>query len=75
LMIRIEGHTDDIGSAKYNIDLSGKRAHAIKDYLVGKGIEPSRITTKGFGYSQPIADNDTPKGRALNRRAEIIPIK
>ena len=75
LNIRIEGHTDDVGSAKYNIDLSGKRAQAIKDYLVGKGIEQSRITTKGFGYSQPIADNDTPKGRSLNRRAEIIPVK
>ena len=75
LNIRIEGHTDDVGSAKYNIELSGKRAQAIKDYLVGKGIEQSRITTKGFGYSQPIADNDTPKGRSLNRRAEIIPVK
>ena len=75
LSIRIEGHTDDVGSAKYNIDLSSKRAQAIKDYLVGKGIEPSRITTKGLGYSNPIADNDTPKGRALNRRAEIIPVK
>ncbi|MBC8553648.1 MAG: OmpA family protein [Candidatus Brocadiales bacterium] len=75
LNIRIEGHTDDVGSAKYNIDLSGKRAKAIKDYLVVKGIEPSRITTKGLGYSQPIADNDTPKGRALNRRAEIIPVR
>ncbi len=75
LVIRIEGHTDDIGSAKYNIDLSGKRAHAIKDYLVGKGIEPSRITTRGLGYAQPIADNDTPEGRALNRRAEIIPVR
>jgi OOP family OmpA-OmpF porin len=75
LNIRIEGHTDDVGSAKYNIGLSGKRAQAIKDYLVGKGIEPSRITTKGLGYSQPIADNDTPKGRSLNRRAEIIPVK
>jgi OOP family OmpA-OmpF porin len=75
LVIRIDGHTDDIGSAKYNIDLSGKRAHAIKDYLVDKGIEPSRITTRGFGYAQPIADNDTPKGRALNRRAEIIPVR
>jgi OOP family OmpA-OmpF porin len=75
LKIRIEGHTDDIGSKKYNIDLSGKRAKAIKDYLVGKGIDSSRITTKGLGYSQPIAGNDTPKGRALNRRAEIIPVK
>ena len=75
LNIRIEGHTDDVGSAKYNVGLSGKRAQAIKDYLAGKGIEPSRITTKGLGYSQPIADNDTPKGRSLNRRAEIIPVK
>ena len=75
LNIRIEGHTDDVGSAKYNIDLSSKRAQAIKDYLVGKGIELSRITTKGLGYSNPIADNDTLKGRALNRRAEIIPVK
>ncbi len=75
LKIRIEGHTDDIGSMKYNIDLSSKRAKAIKDYLVGKGIDPSRITTKGLGYAQSIADNDTPEGRALNRRAEIIPVK
>lgn len=75
LNIRIEGHTDDVGSMKYNIGLSGKRAQAIKDYLVDKGIDSSRITTKGLGFSQPIAGNDTPKGRALNRRAEIIPVK
>ena len=75
LKIRIEGHTDDIGSMKYNIGLSGKRAHAIMDYLVDKGIDSSRITTTGFGYAQPIAGNDTPEGRALNRRAEIIPVK
>ena len=75
LKIRIEGHTDDVGSKKYNIGLSGKRAQAIKDYLVDKGIDPSRITTTGLGYTRPIADNDTPEGRALNRRAEIIPVK
>jgi OOP family OmpA-OmpF porin len=75
LKVRIEGHTDDIGSMKYNIDLSGKRAQAIKDYLVDKGIDSSRITTTGLGYTQSIADNDTPEGRALNRRAEIIPVK
>lgn len=75
LKVRIEGHTDDIGSMKYNIGLSGKRAQSIKDYLVDKGIDPSRITTIGLGYAQPIADNDTPEGRALNRRAEIIPVK
>jgi OOP family OmpA-OmpF porin len=75
LNVRIEGHTDDVGSMKYNIGLSGKRAQAIKDYLVDKGIDPSRITTTGLGYTRPIADNDTPEGRALNRRAEIIPVK
>ena len=75
LKIRIEGHTDDIGSMEYNLNLSNKRAKAIKDYLVGKGIDESRITTISLGYSQPIADNDTPEGRALNRRAEIVPLK
>ncbi len=75
LTIRIEGHTDDIGSMEYNLDLSGKRAQSIKNYLVGKGVDGSRITTVGLGFMQPIAGNDTPEGRALNRRAEIVPDK
>ncbi len=75
LIIRIEGHTDDIGSMEYNLNLSSKRAQSIKDYLVGKGIDEWRITTTGLGYTQPIADNETPEGRALNRRAEIVPVK
>ncbi len=75
LKIRIEGHTDNIASEKYNLDLSEKRAQAIKSYLVENGVDQSRITTTGYGYSQPIADNDTEEGRALNRRAELIPIK
>lgn len=75
LKIRIEGHTDNIASEKYNLDLSEKRAQAIKAYLVESGVDQSRITTTGYGYSQPIADNDTEEGRALNRRAELIPIK
>lgn len=73
--IRIEGHTDNIGSMEYNIDLSQKRAQAVKNYLVGKGINESRISIMGFGYKRPIAPNDTDEGRALNRRAEIVPIK
>lgn len=73
--IRIEGHTDNIGSMEYNIDLSQKRAQAVKDYLVEKGIDASRVFTVGFGYKRPIAPNDTEEGRALNRRAEIVPIK
>ncbi|GAN33795.1 MAG: VWA domain-containing protein [Candidatus Brocadia sp. AMX2] len=73
--IRIEGHTDNIGSMEYNIDLSQKRAQAVKNYLVGKGIQESRVSTVGFGYKKPIAPNDTEEGRSLNRRAEIVPIK
>lgn len=73
--IRIEGHTDNIGSLKYNIGLSQKRAQAVKNYLVEKGIQESRISTEGFGFKKPIASNDTEDGRALNRRAEIVPIK
>lgn len=75
LQIRIEGHTDNIGSMKYNIDLSQKRAQAVKDYLVEKGIHESRISTTGFGFKHPIAPNVTEEGRALNRRAEIVPIR
>ncbi|MHC4268203.1 MAG: OmpA family protein [Planctomycetota bacterium] len=75
LTIRIEGHTDDIGSMEYNLNLSSKRAQSIKDYLLGKGIDEWRITTIGLGFTQPIADNDTPEGRALNRRAEIVSVK
>ncbi len=75
LKIRIEGHTDNIGSKKYNLELSGKRAKAIKAYLVKNGVGQSRITTIGHGFSKPIAGNDTKKGRALNRRAELIPMK
>jgi OOP family OmpA-OmpF porin len=75
LSIRIEGHTDNIASMEYNIELSKKRANAVKNYLVGKGIQESRITTEGFGFKHPIATNDTEEGRAQNRRAELVPIK
>jgi OOP family OmpA-OmpF porin len=75
MRIRIEGHTDNIGSMKYNINLSQKRAQAVKNYLVEKGINESRVSIMGFGYKTPIALNDTEEGRALNRRAEIVPIK
>lgn len=75
LRVKIEGHTDNIGSMGYNIDLSQKRAKAVKDYLVGKGLQESRITTEGFGFKKPIASNTTEEGRAQNRRAEIVPLK
>ncbi|MCP5005973.1 MAG: OmpA family protein [Planctomycetes bacterium] len=75
LKIMVEGHTDNIGSQKYNLVLSEKRAQAIKDYLVENGVGQSRISVTGYGLSRPIADNFTKEGRALNRRAELIPVK
>ena len=65
------GHTDSIGSDKYNNRLSQRRADSVKAYLVSKGIEPNRIYTEGKGEKQPIADNKTREGRAKNRRVEI----
>ncbi len=70
--IEIRGHTDFIGSDEYNIALSDARARAVKNYLVSRGIEADRITTRGMGKSQPIAPNDTELGRRLNRRTEIV---
>lgn len=71
--IRLEGHTDSIGTEKYNLKLSGKRAEATKAYLVKEGhIETSRMSTVGYGKSKPIASNKTRKGRAKNRRVEIL---
>jgi OOP family OmpA-OmpF porin len=69
--VEVAGHTDWIGSDAYNQALSERRAQAVKDYLVRKGIEGSKITTVAYGRSKPIADNRTDEGRALNRRAEI----
>ncbi len=70
--IRVEGHTDSRGSARFNQRLSIKRAEAVKRYLVAKGVAPSRILVYGYGESQPIASNATEFGRRLNRRTEIV---
>jgi outer membrane protein OmpA-like peptidoglycan-associated protein/tetratricopeptide (TPR) repeat protein len=69
--ILIEGHTDNTGLAANNLLLSSKRAESIAQYLMNKGILSSRITTKGLGDSKPIADNNTEKGRAQNRRTSF----
>ncbi len=65
------GHTDSVGTAEYNQGLSERRASAVKDYLVSKGIEKNRVYTEGKGEKQPIASNSTSEGRAKNRRTEI----
>ncbi len=73
MSIDIQGHTDNIGSAGSNKELSLRRAQAVKNYLIGKGIMPNRMTTEGFGFSKPVALNGTDAGRALNRRVEVRP--
>jgi len=71
VIVRVEGHTDSVGSDKYNQRLSERRAHAVVKYLIGKGIESNRLQAAGFGESRPIAPNETPEGRAKNRRTEF----
>jgi outer membrane protein OmpA-like peptidoglycan-associated protein len=70
--VLIEGHTDSTGSEQTNLELSQKRADAVKDLLVAKGISPDRIGTKGYGLQYPVAPNDTPSGRQQNRRVEVV---
>jgi OOP family OmpA-OmpF porin len=69
--VEVQGHTDNKGTAKYNQWLSEKRAQRVKDYLVSKGVDPSRLAAKGYGLTQPVASNGTEEGRAQNRRVEL----
>ena len=70
--IEISGHTDNVGGNKKNKKLSQQRADAVRDYLVAKGIDASRIKAVGYGDERPIAPNDTPEGRQQNRRIEAM---
>lgn len=70
--VRIEGHTDNIGDDAYNMNLSEKRAKAVKNWLIEHGCSADRLATIGLGESKPIASNDTEEGRQQNRRVEII---
>jgi OOP family OmpA-OmpF porin len=70
--IEIIGHTDDVGDDDYNMALSLKRADSVRDYLVGKGLDSSKVITGGMGETSPIANNSTEEGRAENRRVEIL---
>lgn len=71
LRIEISGHTDNTGSKEHNRVLSENRAKAVYDYLISQGIAANRMTYRGYGDSQPISDNNTEEGRALNRRTEF----
>jgi len=70
-LVRVEGHTDSVGTNEYNQDLSVRRAMAVKSLLVQRGIADSRIDSVGYGETMPVATNDTEAGRQRNRRVEI----
>ncbi len=73
--VEIQGHTDSDGEESYNMDLSQRRADSVKKYMVERGIDPMRLTTSGWGESRPISSNDTPEGKAQNRRIEFVKTK
>jgi outer membrane protein OmpA-like peptidoglycan-associated protein len=75
LKVEIGGHTDNVGKPEDNQKLSTNRAKAIVDYLISKGIDANRVTYKGYGAAQPIADNNTEAGRAKNRRTGFTVIE
>lgn len=71
-VVVVSGHTDSTGSDQLNMDLSQRRAGSVSGYLTAQGVNGERFITQGFGKTQPIASNDTPEGRAQNRRVEIV---
>ena len=71
----VAGHTDSTGADSYNMSLSDKRAKTVKDYLISKGVSASRLSSKGYGETQAIADNSTKPGRAMNRRVDLNVVK
>ncbi len=68
----VEGYTDSQGTPSFNLDLSQKRADAVRTYLVSRGIAGDGVTAQGFGLGRPVADNGSAEGRANNRRVEIV---
>lgn len=72
LKLMIEGHTDNQGTADGNLTLSEQRAAAVKSYLVSRGIDGARLSTRGYGQARPVASNDTAEGRQQNRRVELV---
>ena len=72
LRLEVDGYTDSIGSDDYNLKLSDNRAEGVRSYLLGEGIAPDDVTSKGFGKDDPVASNDTAAGRQKNRRVEMV---
>ncbi len=70
--VKIVGYTDNIGSAKYNLSLSLRRAESVRDYIVTRGIDDMRLSVAGRGKAEPLVSNSTPEGRAVNRRVEFV---
>jgi len=68
----IEGHTDSVGSEAYNLDLSQRRADAVRDFLLQNGVKATQLTTHGYGKASPVASNNTAEGRQQNRRVELV---
>ncbi|MFH0893362.1 MAG: OmpA family protein [Bacteroidota bacterium] len=75
MVIELAGHTDNVGDPQSNLKLSQDRAEAVRNYLISKGIAANRITAKGYGDTQPVADNSTAEGKQQNRRTEVNVIK
>jgi outer membrane protein OmpA-like peptidoglycan-associated protein len=75
MRVEIQGHTDSVGTEAYNIGLSNRRANAVREYLVSRGIAASRLSNRGFGETQPATSNDTAEGRAMNRRVMLIELR
>jgi outer membrane protein OmpA-like peptidoglycan-associated protein len=69
--VRVEGHTDNVGTPAFNKKLSEDRAASVVRWLVAHGVDPSRLTSAGFGLDRPLASNETPDGRRENRRVEF----
>ena len=74
-LIEIQGHTDDRGNDAYNLDLSDRRAAAVKTYLVGKGVTDNRLTSQGYGETQPLLRESNEKAWAKNRRVAFLILK
>ena len=74
LKVQVQGHTDNVGSASYNKQLSENRAKSVRQYFIDKGVEPGRLQAAGFGLSRPMYSNDTKEGRAKNRRVQLKPV-